>query len=83
MPSLSELPGDLSRTKFIKALTRLGFIIDQKGGKGDHLKATWPKTQKSTTVQGDLRKDVLQYVLRQIEINTSGAVTWQDIKKEL
>jgi len=39
MPSLSELPGEIKRKKFIKALLRLGFIIDTRGGDGSHYKA--------------------------------------------
>ncbi|MFH1326019.1 MAG: hypothetical protein ABIH48_00950 [Candidatus Falkowbacteria bacterium] len=40
MSSLSELPSEIKRRKFIKALVRLGFIIDSKGGDGSHFKAT-------------------------------------------
>lgn len=61
MPSVSELPGEIKRRKFIKALERLGFVIDTHGGDGSHYKATWPKTQKSITIQSKLRKDVLYY----------------------
>ena len=46
MPSRSELPGKISRDKFAKALTRLGFEISKKGGKGNHYKATHISTQK-------------------------------------
>ena len=81
MPSLSELPGSLSRKKFIKALKRLGFRIDITGGDGSHIKVECPKNGKVVTIQQDLRKDVLKYVLKEIE-NYSG-VTWDDIKKEL
>jgi len=81
MPSLSELPGEIKRKKFIKALLRLGFIIDTRGGDGSHYKAIWPKTQKSVTIQSKLRKDVLYYLLKEIE-QYSG-VTWEEIKKEL
>lgn len=81
MPSRSELPGELSRRKFLNALSRLGFTIDAFGGKGDHIKAIWPATQKSITIMGDLRKDVLYYVLKEIEM-ISG-VTWEQIQKEL
>lgn len=81
MPSRSELPGDVKRVKFTKALSRLGFIIDEKGGDGSHYKATWPKTQKSVTIQSDLRNDVLYYLLKEIE--KCSEVTWEDIKKEL
>ena len=81
MPSLSELPGFLNRNKFIKALKRLGFEIDTSGGDGSHIKVECPKNGKVVTVQRDLRKDVLKYILKEIE-NYSG-VTWEDIKKEL
>ncbi len=81
MPSLSELPSEIKRKKFIKALVRLGFIIDSKGGDGSHFKATWPKTQKSITIQYKIRKDVLYYLLKEIE-ECSG-ITWEEIKKNL
>jgi len=81
MPSLSELPGEIKRRKFIRALAHLGFIIDKTGGAGSHYKVTWPHTQKSVTLQAELRKDVLYYILKEIE-QYSG-VTWEDIKKEL
>lgn len=81
MPSRSELPGSIPRKKFLKAIRRLGFDVSTVGGKGDHFKATWPATQKSFTVIGDLRKDVLHYLLKEIEF-TSG-VTWDQIKETL
>ena len=81
MPSLSELPGEIKRNKFVRALQRLGFIIDKTGGAGSYYKAIWPKTQKSITIQSYLRKDVLCYLLKEIE-QCSG-VTWDEIKKEL
>ena len=81
MPSLSELPGEIKRKKFTKALKRLGFIIDKSGGDGSHYKITWPETQKSITLQAKMRKDVLHYILKEIE-EYSG-VTWNDIRKEL
>ena len=81
MPSRSELPGQLPQKKFLKALRRLGFVINTVGGKGDHVKVLWPPTQKSITVDTDLRKDVLYYLLKEIE-QMSG-VTWDRIKEEL
>ncbi|NQU78013.1 type II toxin-antitoxin system HicA family toxin [Candidatus Falkowbacteria bacterium] len=81
MPSRSELPGKISRNKFTKALIRLGFVIDKKGGDGSHCKVTWSATQKSITIQSDLRKDVLYYLLKEIEEHSG--VTWEDIKEEL
>lgn len=81
MSSRSELPGQINRKKFIKALSHLGFEISVKGGKGSHYKATCVKTQKSITIQSDLTKNVLYYLLKEIEkIN---GITWDDIKKEL
>lgn len=81
MPSRSELPGHLARGKFLKALRRLGFVINTVGGKGDHVKIIWPVTQKSISVDGDLRKDVLYYLLKEIE--TCSGITWEQIQKEL
>jgi predicted RNA binding protein YcfA (HicA-like mRNA interferase family) len=81
MPSLSELPGNINRNKFIKALERLGFEISTKGGKGSHYKATFIRTQKSITIQSTVSKNVLYYLLKEIEIISS--VTWTDIKKYL
>lgn len=81
MPSRSELPGDLSRKKLLKALRRLGFGINKVGGKGDHIKIIWPATQKSISIDSDIRKDVLYYLLKEIDV-ISG-VTWEQIKQEL
>lgn len=81
MPSRSELPGEIPRKKFLRALRRLGFEINTVGGKGDHVKIIWPATQKSISVDGDLRKDVLYYLLKEIE--AVSPVTWEQIKKEL
>jgi predicted RNA binding protein YcfA (HicA-like mRNA interferase family) len=81
MPSRSQLPGNLNRKKFLRALMRLGFEVDLSGGDGSHCKATWPATQKSITIQKDLRKDVLYYLLKDIE-KYSG-ITWEEINKSL
>lgn len=81
MPSRSELPGDISSQKFLKALGRLGFVINRAGGKGDHVKVVWPSSQKSITVDSDLRKDVLYYLLKEIE--TMSGVTWEQIRSQL
>ena len=81
MPSLSELPSEVKRKKFSKALIRLGFIIDKKGGDGSHYKAIWPKTQKSITIPSNLRKDVLRYIIKELEKYTD--ITWDDIKNKL
>ena len=81
MPSRSELPGEIPRKKFLRAVVRLGFTMNTIGGKGDHVKILWPSTQKSISVDGDLRKDVLYYLLKEIEV-VSG-VTWEQIKQQL
>ncbi|MBU1029080.1 type II toxin-antitoxin system HicA family toxin [Patescibacteria group bacterium] len=81
MPSLSELPGEIKRKKLIKALRRLGFVIDLSGGDGSHCKVVWPKTQKAVILPQQMPKQVLLYVLKEIE-QYSG-VTWEQIKNEL
>ena len=81
MPSLSELPGEIKRKKFIRALQRLGLIIDKTGGDGSHYKVTFIKTQKSITIPSKLRKDVLYYLLKEIKIISD--LNWEDIKIEL
>ncbi len=81
MPSHSELPDNLNRNKLAKALTALGFSISKKGGKGSHIKATCIRTQKSFVIQKKICKEVLYYLLKEIE-DYSG-VTWEQIKKEL
>ena len=63
------------------ALERLGFEISERGGKGDHFKTTFIANQKSITIPADLRKDVLYYVLKEIEKNTN--ISWDEIKGKL
>jgi len=81
MPSLKELPGGINRSKFLKALKRLGFKIDMKGGKGSHCKAEWPKNGKVVVIKAGVRKDTLYYLLKDIE-KYSG-VTWEQIKEKM
>ena len=81
MPSRSELPGNIPRNKFLNALRRTGFVINTVGGKGDHIKVIWPATQKSISVDSDLRKDVLYYLLKEIE--AISGIAWERIKEEL
>ena len=80
MPSLSQLPDGIKRKKFLKALERVGFVIDKRGGDGSHYKATW-KNEKSITIQYDFRKDVLYEILKDIKL-ISG-IEWEEIKKYL
>lgn len=51
------------------------------GGDGSHCKAIWPKNQKSVTIPSDLRKDVLYYLLKEIEKYSE--VSWDEIKNKL
>ena len=81
MPSLSELPGEIKRKKLTKALARLGFVIDKKGGDGSHYKAIWSRSQKSITIPYNINKYTLYYLLKEIE--TISNLTWDDIRKEL
>jgi len=83
MPSRSQLPGEIKRKKFTKALERLGFKTNTKGGNGDYVKATWPPTQKVITIQRHIRKDVLYYLLKEIKEITNGQITWENIKEKL
>lgn len=81
MPSLSEIPDGVNRTKFLKALKRLGFGVNMTGGKGSHCKIECPRNGKSITVKNNIHKQTLHYILKEIE-EYSG-VTWEQIKKEL
>ena len=78
MPSRKQLPDNLKRKKLARALERLGFEISTKGGSGSHIKATYISNQKSITIPDDLRRDVLYYILKEIE-GISG-VSWEDIQ---
>lgn len=80
MPSHNDLPSDLSRKKLSKALVRLGFEVDKRGGDGSHYKVICPN-QKVVTLQYKLHKQILKVILKEIE-RYSG-VTWEQIKKEL
>lgn len=81
MPPRSELPGTLAREKFIKALIRLGFEIRRPGGKGGHIKAIWPSSQKAVSIPERLDRDVIYYLLKQI-MDCSG-ISWDQVKREL
>lgn len=81
MPSLNELPSNLNRKKLAKALKRLGFSISTKGGKGSHIKLTYTNQKTITIPSSDLNKNVLYYILKEIEEITE--ITWDEIKKEL
>jgi predicted RNA binding protein YcfA (HicA-like mRNA interferase family) len=81
MPSLSDLPDNITRAHFCRVLKKLGFAISTKGGKGSHIKATWSATGKFITLQDDFRRDVLYHVIKEIEKHAP--ITWEDIKKEL
>ncbi|MEN9558495.1 MAG: hypothetical protein RL141_864 [Candidatus Parcubacteria bacterium] len=84
MPPLSHLPGDLSREKFLKALTRIGFIVDKSGGNGDHIMVNWPLTNKSVTIpHRTIPKQALKYLIKEIEAVTLGRVDWEKINQEL
>jgi len=83
MPSLNQLPGEIKQVKFVKVLSRLGFIISTKGGNGSHIKVTWPTTQKAITIPNKLPKQVLYYLLKEIKEITNGQIVWEDIKEKL
>ncbi|MFH1667755.1 MAG: type II toxin-antitoxin system HicA family toxin [Candidatus Komeilibacteria bacterium] len=78
---LSNLPGSIKRKKLIKALERLGFLISKKGGDGSHYKITCPDNGKIITIPQKLHKQVLYYIVKEIEKYSN--YTWEDIKNEL
>jgi len=80
MPSLSELPGEIKRKKLTKALIRLGFEIDKRGGDGSHYKITCPN-KKIITLPQKISKNVLYYILKEIE--SYSGITWNEIKDKL
>jgi len=80
MPLLSELPGEVKRKKLAKALEGLGFVINKQGGRGSHYKIICPINGKMIILPNRLDKDVLYYVVREIEKYTD--YTWQDIKNK-
>ncbi len=84
MPPLSSLPGHIKYNRFLRALARLGFIIDKTGGDGSHALAEY-KNHKSITIPyySKIPKEVLYYLLKEIEDITKGEVTWELINKEL
>lgn len=84
MPPLSQLPGTIPRQKFLKALERVGFLIDVSGGDGSHVMANWPLTNKSVTIAHQMiPKQALKYILKEIETVTLGRVTWEKIQEKL
>lgn len=84
MPPLSELPGTLPREKLLRALRRVGFLIDMSGGDGSHVMVNWPSTNKSVTIPHRMiPKQALKYLLKEIEIVTLERVTWEKIKEGL
>lgn len=84
MPPLSSLPGELSRKKLLRALKRLSFIINESGGKGSHVMVIWTRTSKSVTIPNEMiPKQVLKYIIQEIEQMTNGSVTWSMIEANL
>ena len=81
MLSLSQLPSDITRKDFVKALEKCGFVISTKGGKGSHIKAVWPPTGKCLIVQDSFRKDVLYEIVKEVERYTP--VTWEKLRDHL
>ena len=81
MPSHSDLPGTIKRKKLIKALKRFDFSIDKSGGEGSHYKISCPGTNKIITIPKRIDKDVLYYLIKDIEKYSN--VKWEDIQNKL
>ena len=78
MSPLNEIPDGITRDRFLRALVRLGWEISKIGGKGSHYRATWPKSQKSMTIQYDFRKDVLRRIVK--AMTAISGQTWDDVR---
>lgn len=81
MSSPHDLPGELKQKRFAKALSRLGFEIDTRGGDGSHFKAVWPRTQKTVIIPAYISKQTLRYLLK--EIQDCSGLTWEQIREQL
>jgi len=64
---MGDVPPCSSR-KLLKALKKVGLIIDTRGGKGSHTKVIDPKSKKSTTVpSGNLsyvREEIVRWAVK-------------------
>lgn len=80
MPSLNDLPGEIKRNKLVRALQRVGFDVDYKGGNGSHCKVTW-HNGKCIIIPSKIHKRTLYYILEEIESYTG--ITWATINGEL
>ena len=64
---MGDVPPCSSR-KMIKALKKVGLIIDSRGGKGSHTKVVDPKSGRSTTVPSGtlsyVREDIVKWAAK-------------------
>jgi predicted RNA binding protein YcfA (HicA-like mRNA interferase family) len=62
-----KLPSDVKQSRLLKALGKVGFIIDQSHGKGSHAQAVDPKSGRYITVPNYLYKIALYEILKLAE----------------
>ena len=74
-----RVPGELKPEKIAKAMLRLGFRLENSGGKGSHMKLVW-RNEKMIIIQRNLHRGAILGLSKEIK-NISG-LTWDDIKEE-
>lgn len=62
-----NLPSDVRQSRLLKALGKVGFIIDTASGKGSHAQAIDEKTGRYITVPNHLYKIALKQILKLAE----------------
>lgn len=62
-----KLPSDVKQSRLLKALRKVGFMIDAKSGKGSHAQAKDPKSDSYITVGNHLYKTALREILKTAE----------------
>jgi len=62
-----KLPSDIRQRRLLKALQKVGFIINTSSGKGSHAQAIDPKSGKYITIPNHLYKIALREILKLAE----------------
>ena len=62
-----KLLSDAKQIRLLRALRRVGFIIDIQSGKGSHAQAVDPKSGKYITVVNHVHKAALREILKSAE----------------
>ncbi|MEA2065009.1 MAG: hypothetical protein U9O66_01790 [Patescibacteria group bacterium] len=62
-----NFPSDSSQKKIIKAFKKIGFITNNSGGKGSHIKVIEPKSEKWIIVQKQVYKEAIRSYIKFVE----------------